>query len=85
MIVALADHITLTDLELRAYEQALEPKKLVTIEGGPLRCLPWAIRDGERRGRVLVSAAPEPGRSRGAQTLRSTKRKDGTNDSRIPR
>ena len=34
MIVALADHITLTDLELRAYEQALEPKKLVMIEGG---------------------------------------------------
>ena len=34
MIVALADHITLTDLELRAYEQALEPKKPVTVEGG---------------------------------------------------
>jgi hypothetical protein len=34
MIVALADYITLTDLELRAYEQALEPRKLVTIEGG---------------------------------------------------
>jgi uncharacterized protein len=34
MIVALADHITLTDLGLRAYEQALEPKKLVTICGG---------------------------------------------------
>jgi uncharacterized protein len=34
MIVALADHITLTDLVLGAYEQALEPKKLVTIEGG---------------------------------------------------
>jgi uncharacterized protein len=34
MIVALADHITLTDLELRAYEQALEPKKLITIDGG---------------------------------------------------
>jgi hypothetical protein len=34
MIVALADHITLTDLELRAYERALEPKKLVTIGGG---------------------------------------------------
>jgi uncharacterized protein len=33
-IVALADHITLTALELRAYEQALEPKRLVTIEGG---------------------------------------------------
>jgi uncharacterized protein len=34
MIVALADHITLTDLVLGAYEEALEPKKLVTIEGG---------------------------------------------------
>jgi uncharacterized protein len=34
MIVALADHITLTDLGLRAFEQALEPKKLVTIDGG---------------------------------------------------
>jgi uncharacterized protein len=34
MIIALADHITLTDLELRAYEEALEPKKLVMIEGG---------------------------------------------------
>ena len=34
MIVALADHITLTDLELRAYERALEPKQLVTIAGG---------------------------------------------------
>ena len=34
MIVALADNITLTDLQLRAYEQMLEPKKLVTIDGG---------------------------------------------------
>ena len=34
MVVALADHITLSDLGLRAYEQAVEPKKLVTIEGG---------------------------------------------------
>ena len=30
----LADQLTLSDLGLRAYEQALEPKKLVTIEGG---------------------------------------------------
>jgi uncharacterized protein len=30
MIVALDDNITLTDLQLRAYEQMLEPKKLVT-------------------------------------------------------
>jgi hypothetical protein len=32
--VALADNITLTDVQLRAYEQMLEPKKLVTVEGG---------------------------------------------------
>ena len=34
IIVALADNITLTDVQLRAYEQMLEPKKLVTVEGG---------------------------------------------------
>jgi fermentation-respiration switch protein FrsA (DUF1100 family) len=34
MIVATRDTITLTDLELAAYERALQPKRLVTIEGG---------------------------------------------------
>jgi uncharacterized protein len=34
MIVGLHDTITLTDTALSAYEQALEPKKLVTIGGG---------------------------------------------------
>jgi len=34
MIVAMRDAITLTDLELAAYERALAPKRLVTIEGG---------------------------------------------------
>jgi cephalosporin-C deacetylase-like acetyl esterase len=34
IIVALADNVTLTDLQLRAYEQMLEPKKLTTVEGG---------------------------------------------------
>ena len=34
MIVPLADNVTLTDLQLRAYEQMLEPKKLATVEGG---------------------------------------------------
>jgi uncharacterized protein len=34
MIVGLHDSITIADLELRAYEQALQPKKLVTIDGG---------------------------------------------------
>ncbi len=34
MVVAMHDTITLTDLELAAYERALEPKRLVTIEGG---------------------------------------------------
>jgi fermentation-respiration switch protein FrsA (DUF1100 family) len=34
MIVALQDTITLTDLDLAAYERAVEPKHLVTIPGG---------------------------------------------------
>ena len=34
MIVGLHDTITVTDLELDAYERALQPKKLVTIAGG---------------------------------------------------
>jgi fermentation-respiration switch protein FrsA (DUF1100 family) len=34
MIVGLHDTVTLTDLELAAYERALQPKKLVTIRGG---------------------------------------------------
>jgi fermentation-respiration switch protein FrsA (DUF1100 family) len=34
MLVALNDTITVTDLALAAYERALEPKKLVTIQGG---------------------------------------------------
>jgi fermentation-respiration switch protein FrsA (DUF1100 family) len=34
MIVATDDRVTMTDLELRAFEEALEPKRLVTIPGG---------------------------------------------------
>jgi hypothetical protein len=34
MIVALNDTITIADLELAAYERALQPKKLVTVAGG---------------------------------------------------
>ena len=34
MVVALGDAITVTDLALAAYERALQPKKLVTIQGG---------------------------------------------------
>ncbi|MCQ8277380.1 alpha/beta fold hydrolase [Acetobacteraceae bacterium KSS8] len=34
MIVAKKDHIAVTDLALKAYERALEPKKLVLIDGG---------------------------------------------------
>ena len=34
LIVGLHDPITLTDLALAAYERALQPKKLVTIDGG---------------------------------------------------
>jgi uncharacterized protein len=34
LIVGLHDSITVTDLALAAYERALQPKKLVTIDGG---------------------------------------------------
>ena len=34
MVVARRDTITLTDLALAAYERALQPKRLVTIQGG---------------------------------------------------
>jgi uncharacterized protein len=34
MVVADHDHVALTDLELKAYERALEPKRLVMIRGG---------------------------------------------------
>jgi fermentation-respiration switch protein FrsA (DUF1100 family) len=34
MVAATHDTITLTDLELAAYEHALQPKRLVTISGG---------------------------------------------------
>jgi hypothetical protein len=34
MVVAMRDTITLTDLELAAYERALQPKRLALIEGG---------------------------------------------------
>ena len=34
MVTAMRDTITLTDLELAAYERALQPKRLVTIAGG---------------------------------------------------
>jgi hypothetical protein len=34
MIVGLRDAVTVADLALSAYEQALQPKKLVTIDGG---------------------------------------------------
>jgi uncharacterized protein len=34
MVVAGHDHIAVTDLALKAYQRALEPKKLVMIKGG---------------------------------------------------
>lgn len=34
MVVATHDHVTVTDLALKAYEHALEPKRLVMIKGG---------------------------------------------------
>jgi fermentation-respiration switch protein FrsA (DUF1100 family) len=43
MVVARHDYITMTDLELAAYERALRPKKLVMIEGGSLRSIPVGV------------------------------------------
>lgn len=34
MVVALADHLTVADQALAAYERALQPKRLVTLKGG---------------------------------------------------
>jgi fermentation-respiration switch protein FrsA (DUF1100 family) len=34
LVVALKDHLTVADEALAAYEQALEPKRLVTLKGG---------------------------------------------------
>ncbi|KUI31716.1 hypothetical protein AU194_06955 [Mycobacterium sp. GA-2829] len=34
MVIALDDSVTLTDTGLRAYAQALHPKRLVTYTGG---------------------------------------------------
>jgi hypothetical protein len=34
LVVALGDHLTAPDVALAAYEQALHPKKLVTLKGG---------------------------------------------------
>jgi fermentation-respiration switch protein FrsA (DUF1100 family) len=34
MVVGMTDTVTLTDLALDAYERALQPKKLVTVDGG---------------------------------------------------
>lgn len=61
MIVALADTITLTDLQLRVYEQILEPKKLVTVEGGHFDAYVAQFSARERRGRVVVPPAPDRG------------------------
>ena len=33
MVIANDDRVTMTDLELEAYERALEPKRLVLVQG----------------------------------------------------
>jgi len=58
MVVALYDTITMTDLALAAYERALEPKKLVTIQGGHFDPYLRQVPDFERGGRRLVPRTP---------------------------
>jgi len=52
MIVGLHDAITLTDLALSAYEQALQPKKLVTIDGGHFD--PYQARFADASGAAIA-------------------------------
>ena len=52
MIVGLHDTITVTDLALGAYEQALQPKKLLTIEGGHFE--PYLTRFDEASGAAIA-------------------------------
>ena len=52
MVVGLHDTITLTDLALGAYETALPPKKLVTIDGGHFD--PYTTRFAEASGAAVA-------------------------------
>jgi fermentation-respiration switch protein FrsA (DUF1100 family) len=52
MIVGLHDTITVTDVTLGAYEQALQPKKLVTIDGGHFD--PYLARFDEASGAAIA-------------------------------
>jgi fermentation-respiration switch protein FrsA (DUF1100 family) len=52
MVVGLHDTITLTDLALGAYEAALQPKKLVTIDGGHFD--PYLSAFGEAGGAAVA-------------------------------
>jgi hypothetical protein len=50
--VALQDTITVADLALSAYERALQPKKLVTIDGGHFD--PYLARFTDASGAALA-------------------------------
>ncbi len=52
MVVALHDTITLTDLALGAYEAALQPKHLVTIDGGHFD--PYVARFADASGAAVA-------------------------------
>ena len=62
MIVGLHDTITVTDVELAAYERALQPKKLVTIRGGHFDPYLGRFERGRRGGPRLVRRAPRVSR-----------------------
>lgn len=51
MIVGLQDTVTMADLALAAYERALEPKKLVTVNGGHFE--PYLNRFDQAAGAAL--------------------------------
>jgi fermentation-respiration switch protein FrsA (DUF1100 family) len=80
MIVALADQITLTDLQLRAYAQALEPKKLVTIEGGHFDPYRGQFAAASGAAATWFRQHLKPEAQAIPQAVRGTKLKDSAND-----
>jgi fermentation-respiration switch protein FrsA (DUF1100 family) len=54
LIVAIQDHLAVSDLAIKAYEQAYEPKKLVLLPGGHFGAYVEDIRLGQRSGVRLV-------------------------------
>ena len=67
LIVAVKDHLAVSDLAIAAYERAFEPKKLVLLPGWTLRGLHRGIRSIVRPGMEWFRTHLRLERSRTAQ------------------